>query len=92
VEVGSGIDVVSNAGGDDGEDRRAAFPADVLPSEEPIFPSLNESLFILPMLASRLWCTTGGTRGSAPRSASRTVSIDAEKMSPFSRRWSRRAR
>ncbi len=42
VEVGARVDVVRDAGGDDGEDRGGALAADVEPGEEPVLATEDE--------------------------------------------------
>ena len=39
VEIGSRVDVVCDAGSDDGQDVGGALAAEVLPGKEPVFPS-----------------------------------------------------
>lgn len=43
VQVGARVDVMRDAGGDDGEDGSGAFAADVEPGEEPVLAAEDEA-------------------------------------------------
>ena len=77
---------------DQGVQDREAPGGVVGAGEQPVPAADRESPFILPMLANAPSSTTGGTLRSAPRSASRIVSIAAEKTSPCSTRATELAR
>ena len=42
VEVGTRVDAVGDAGGDEGQDGRGPLTAEIFPGKEPIAPSQNE--------------------------------------------------
>jgi hypothetical protein len=77
---------------DQGVQDREAARGVVGACEQKIPSADGESPFILPMLANAPSSTTGGTLRSAPRSASRIVSIAAAKTSPCSTRATELAR